>query len=84
MLFLDEPATGLDPRNRGEAWEMMRALVADGTTVLLTTEYLDEADQLAGTITGNDQDRVPGSLPPFFPQPADPSTCLPSRSADSP
>ena len=47
VLFLDEPTTGLDPRSRGEVWAMIRALVADGTTVLLTTQYLDEADRLA-------------------------------------
>ena len=50
VLFLDEPTTGLDPRSRGEIWDAIRALVAEGTTVLLTTQYLDEADQLAGSI----------------------------------
>jgi len=50
VLFLDEPTTGLDPRGRIEVWEAVRALVAGGTTVLLTTQYLDEADQLASTI----------------------------------
>jgi ABC-2 type transport system ATP-binding protein len=50
VLFLDEPTTGLDPRSRGEIWETIRELVADGTTVLLTTQYLDEADQLADRI----------------------------------
>jgi ABC-type multidrug transport system ATPase subunit len=45
VLFLDEPATGLDPRRRSEVWAMIRALVAEGTTVLLTTQYLDEADR---------------------------------------
>ena len=49
MLFLDEPTTGLDPRGRNEVWEAVRGLVAGGTTVLLTTQYLDEADQLAAT-----------------------------------
>ena len=49
MLFLDEPTTGLDPRSRNEMWDMVRRLVADGTTVLLTTQYLEEADQLATT-----------------------------------
>src|SRR5918994_4723638 len=48
VLFLDEPTTGLDPRNRNEVWAALRELVAGGTTVLLTTQYLDEADQLAG------------------------------------
>ncbi|MGH3350850.1 MAG: ATP-binding cassette domain-containing protein [Nocardioides sp.] len=51
ILFLDEPTTGLDPRARHEVWEMVRKVVADGTTVLLTTQYLDEADQLAGMVT---------------------------------
>jgi ABC-2 type transport system ATP-binding protein len=50
VLFLDEPTTGLDPRSRGEIWATIRALAAQGTTVLLTTQYLDEADQLAGDI----------------------------------
>jgi ABC-2 type transport system ATP-binding protein len=45
VLFLDEPTTGLDPRGRAEVWEAVRALVAAGTTVLLTTQYLDEADR---------------------------------------
>jgi ABC-type molybdenum transport system ATPase subunit/photorepair protein PhrA len=45
VLFLDEPTTGLDPRSRGEVWAMIRELVAEGTTVLLTTQYLDEADR---------------------------------------
>ncbi|GAB3421244.1 DrrA family ABC transporter ATP-binding protein [Flindersiella endophytica] len=50
VLFLDEPTTGLDPRSRNEVWDAIRALVAEGTTVLLTTQYLDEADQLADQI----------------------------------
>ncbi len=50
VLFLDEPTTGLDPRGRNEVWESIRSLVAGGTTALLTTQYLDEADQLAGRI----------------------------------
>jgi ABC-2 type transport system ATP-binding protein len=50
VLFLDEPTTGLDPRSRGEIWDSIRELVADGTTVLLTTQYLDEADHLADDI----------------------------------
>jgi ABC-2 type transport system ATP-binding protein len=50
LIFLDEPTTGLDPRTRGQMWDTIRALVADGATVLLTTQYLDEADQLAGRI----------------------------------
>ncbi|MFE3825863.1 ATP-binding cassette domain-containing protein [Streptomyces sp. NPDC059092] len=58
VLFLDEPTTGLDPRGRGEVWEALRALVADGTTVLLTTQYLEEADRLASRITVIDQGRA--------------------------
>jgi len=50
LLFLDEPTTGLDPHSRTQVWEIVRALVARGTTVLLTTQYLDEADQLADRI----------------------------------
>jgi ABC-2 type transport system ATP-binding protein len=57
VLFLDEPTTGLDPRSRGEVWESVRALVAGGTTVLLTTQYLEEADKLASHITVIDQGR---------------------------
>jgi ABC-2 type transport system ATP-binding protein len=50
VLFLDEPTTGLDPRNRNEVWSAIRSLVAGGTTVLLTTQYLDEADRLCDRI----------------------------------
>jgi oleandomycin transport system ATP-binding protein len=58
VLFLDEPTTGLDPRSRGEVWVMIRQLVAEGTTVLLTTQYLDEADRLANEIAVIDHGRV--------------------------
>jgi ABC-2 type transport system ATP-binding protein len=58
LLFLDEPTTGLDPRSRGQIWEIVRALVADGTTVLLTTQYLDEADHLADRVAVIDHGRV--------------------------
>ena len=58
LLFLDEPTTGLDPRSRGQVWEVVRRIVADGTTVLLTTQYLDEADQLADHIAVIDHGRV--------------------------
>ncbi|MFF2939736.1 ATP-binding cassette domain-containing protein [Streptomyces niveus] len=58
VLFLDEPTTGLDPRGRGEVWDAVRALVAGGTTVLLTTQYLDEADKLAPHITVMDRGRA--------------------------
>ncbi|MGH3250463.1 MAG: ATP-binding cassette domain-containing protein [Trebonia sp.] len=57
LIFLDEPTTGLDPRTRGEMWETIRELVADGCTVLLTTQYLDEADQLADRIAVIDHGR---------------------------
>src|SRR3954451_14486565 len=58
VLFLDEPTTGLDPRSRIELWETIEALVADGTTVLLSTQYLDEADRLADRIAVIDHGRV--------------------------
>jgi ABC-2 type transport system ATP-binding protein len=58
VLFLDEPTTGLDPRNRNEVWVAIRELVAGGTTVLLTTQYLDEADQLADQIVVIDGGRA--------------------------
>ncbi|WP_433337224.1 ATP-binding cassette domain-containing protein [Spirillospora sp. CA-294931] len=58
VLFLDEPTTGLDPRSRIEVWEAVRTLVGGGTTVLLTTQYLDEADRLADTISVIDHGRV--------------------------
>ncbi|MEQ4724109.1 ATP-binding cassette domain-containing protein [Nonomuraea sp. B19D2] len=58
VLFLDEPTTGLDPRSRAEIWRAVRELVAGGTTVLLTTQYLEEADQLADRISVIDSGRV--------------------------
>ncbi|MFE4671987.1 ATP-binding cassette domain-containing protein [Streptomyces sp. NPDC056723] len=58
VLFLDEPTTGLDPRGRAEVWGAVRSLVAGGTTVLLTTQYLEEADQLADRISVVDRGRV--------------------------
>ena len=58
LMFLDEPTTGLDPRSRNQVWEIVRALVAGGTTVLLTTQYLDEADQLADRIAVIDRGKV--------------------------
>jgi ABC-2 type transport system ATP-binding protein len=57
LIFLDEPTTGLDPRTRGQMWETIRGLVNEGCTVLLTTQYLDEADQLAGRIAVIDRGR---------------------------
>ncbi|WP_081788741.1 ATP-binding cassette domain-containing protein [Candidatus Blastococcus massiliensis] len=67
LIFLDEPTTGLDPRSRNQVWDVIRALVRGGTTVLLTTQYLDEADQLADRISVIDTGRViaegsPGEL----------------------
>ncbi|MEO5981428.1 MAG: ATP-binding cassette domain-containing protein [Pedococcus sp.] len=58
VLFLDEPTTGLDPRSRVELWEVLRTLVKEGTTLLLTTQYLEEADQLADRIVVIDRGRI--------------------------
>ena len=58
VLFLDEPTTGLDPRARAEVWDLVREVVAEGTTVLLTTQYLEEADRLADRITVLREGRV--------------------------
>ncbi len=58
LMFLDEPTTGLDPRSRNQVWEIVRALVGAGTTILLTTQYLEEADQLADRIAVIDHGRV--------------------------
>jgi ABC-2 type transport system ATP-binding protein len=67
LLFLDEPTTGLDPRGRSQVWEMVRWLAREGTTVLLTTQYLDEADQLSSRIAVIDRGKIlvhgtPGEL----------------------
>jgi ABC-2 type transport system ATP-binding protein len=67
LMFLDEPTTGLDPRSRNQVWDIIRALRAEGTTILLCTQYLDEADQLADGIAVIDHGRViaegtPGQL----------------------
>jgi len=58
LMFLDEPTTGLDPRSRNQVWDIIRALVAEGTTILLCTQYLDEADQLADRIAVIDRGTV--------------------------
>ncbi|MEA2422269.1 MAG: type transport system ATP-binding protein, partial [Thermoleophilaceae bacterium] len=58
ILFLDEPTTGLDPRSRNQIWAVARELVSEGTTILLTTQYLEEADQLADRIAVIDHGRV--------------------------
>ena len=67
LIFLDEPTTGLDPRSRRTMWQIIRGLVAGGVTIFLTTQYLDEADQLAGRIAVLDRGRLvaegtPGEL----------------------
>jgi ABC-2 type transport system ATP-binding protein len=67
LMFLDEPTTGLDPRSRNQVWDIIRALVGEGTTILLCTQYLDEADQLADGIAVIDHGKViaegtPGQL----------------------
>jgi ABC-2 type transport system ATP-binding protein len=67
LMFLDEPTTGLDPRSRNQVWDIIRALVGEGTTILLCTQYLDEADRLADGIAVIDHGRViaegtPGQL----------------------
>jgi ABC-2 type transport system ATP-binding protein len=64
LLLLDEPTTGLDPRSRLELWDVIRSLVANGTDVLLTTQYLDEADHLASQIAIIDHGRVIASGTP--------------------
>jgi ABC-2 type transport system ATP-binding protein len=64
VLFLDEPTTGLDPRSRNQVWDSVRQLTADGTAVLLTTQYLDEADQLADRIAVIDTGRLIASGTP--------------------
>jgi ABC-2 type transport system ATP-binding protein len=58
VMFLDEPTTGLDPRSRNQVWDIIRALAAEGTTILLCTQYLDEADQLAEGIAVIDRGKV--------------------------
>jgi len=58
IIFLDEPTTGLDPRSRRTVWNIVRELVADGTTIFLTTQYLEEADQLADKVAVLDHGRV--------------------------
>jgi ABC-2 type transport system ATP-binding protein len=58
ILFLDEPTTGLDPRSRAQVWDLVRRIAAEGTTVLLTTQYLDEADRLAQRMAVIDHGRV--------------------------
>ena len=71
VLFLDEPTTGLDPESRTELWRLVAELAADGTTVLLTTQYLEEADALADRVVIIDRGRVVGEGPPHELQEAD-------------
>ena len=58
LMFLDEPTTGLDPRSRNQVWDIIRAMVGEGTTILLCTQYLEEADQLAEGIAVIDHGKV--------------------------
>jgi ABC-2 type transport system ATP-binding protein len=64
MIFLDEPTTGLDPRSRQVTWDIVRSLAADGTTILLTTQYLEEADRLAGRVGVLHEGRIVVEGPP--------------------
>src|SRR5699024_1136017 len=64
LIFLDEPTTGLDPRTRNQMWDTIRNLVASGVTVLLTTQYLEEADQLADRIALTDRSRIVAQATP--------------------
>ena len=71
VLFLDEPTTGLDPASRNDLWALLRELVRDGTTLLLTTQYLEEADRLADDIVVLDHGRVVAAGSPARAQGAD-------------
>jgi ABC-2 type transport system ATP-binding protein len=64
VLFLDEPTTGLDPQARNDLWALLRELVDGGTTLVLTTQYLEEADRLADDIVVLDRGRIIASGPP--------------------
>lgn len=64
LIFLDEPTTGLDPRTRAQMWDTIRSLVASGSTILLTTQYLEEADQLADRVAVIDHGKVVAEGPP--------------------
>ncbi|MQA17094.1 MAG: ATP-binding cassette domain-containing protein [Pseudonocardiaceae bacterium] len=82
LLYLDEPTTGLDPRSRLELWGLVRSLVADGVTVLLTTQYLEEADQLADEIAVIDEGRVIATGAPDELKAKIGARCLAVRPAD--
>src|SRR5437660_479538 len=64
LIFLDEPTTGLDPRSRQTMWQIIRELVHEGVTILLTTQYLEEADHLADRIAVLDHGRIVAEGPP--------------------
>jgi oleandomycin transport system ATP-binding protein len=83
VLFLDEPTTGLDPRSRNQVWDIVRIIVAQGTTVLLTTQYLDEADQLASRIAVIDHGKVIATGTPDELKAKTGSQCLNVRPAES-
>ena len=80
IIFLDEPTTGLDPRSRREMWQIIRELVADGVTIFLTTQYLDEADELADRIAVLDHGKLVAAGQPRRAQaaafPAGTSSCV--------
>ena len=83
VIFLDEPTTGLDPRSRRAMWDVVRGLVADGVTVLLTTQYLEEADQLAHVVAVLDGGRIvaegtPAKLKPTSPRRQHPAAAGPT------
>jgi oleandomycin transport system ATP-binding protein len=82
LLYLDEPTTGLDPRSRLDLWSLVRSLVADGVTVLLTTQYLEEADELADEIVVIDDGRVIATGTPDELKARTGARCLAVRPAD--
>jgi ABC-2 type transport system ATP-binding protein len=84
IIFLDEPTTGLDPRSRRTMWQIVRELVAEGTTVFLTTQYLDEADQLADRIVVLDGGRLVAEGTPEQLKRQIPGTHVRLRFADQP
>ncbi|NUP46892.1 MAG: ATP-binding cassette domain-containing protein [Catenulispora sp.] len=84
IIFLDEPTTGLDPRSRRTMWQIVRELVAEGTTIFLTTQYLDEADQLADQLVVLDQGRLVAQGTPEELKRQIPGTHVRLRFADGP
>ena len=79
IVFLDEPTTGLDPRGRRTMWDIVRALVADGITIFLTTQYLEEADELAGRIALLDDGQIVAEGTPAAAEAARPGRPHPAR-----